>query len=50
MPGRKHIWVSDASAEALRILRERWGLDSDSATIREALTRALERADERETA
>ncbi len=37
MPGRKHIWLSDASAEALQVLRERWNLTSDSATIAKAL-------------
>ncbi len=42
MSGRKHIWVSDASAEALQVLRERWSLDSDSATIAKALRLAEE--------
>ena len=40
MPGRKHIWVSDAAQQHLAALQERWGLSASA-----AIARALERAE-----
>ncbi len=37
MPGRTHIWLTDAAKADLEALALRWNLTSDSATIARAL-------------